>query len=203
MNINFDEPIDGLKSNSLKWDSMKKLYGVDLKEGLAMWVADMDFKAPPEVNECIKEIGIHGVHGYFGDDHSFKKAMRKWMKKRHDWDIRDEWSSETNGLGSAIGIAIRAFSDPGDEIILFSPVYYSFARIKANNRAVKEVELDISNGKYIQLEPITKEPFRREKVLVFCSPIILEADLDKKELQEISNFASKNLILCVTKFMPN
>ena len=54
MNINFDEPIDRLNSNSLKWDNMKKLYGIDPKDGLAMWVADMDFKAPPEVNECIK-----------------------------------------------------------------------------------------------------------------------------------------------------
>ena len=52
----FDEPIDRLNSNSLKWDNMKKLYGVDPKEGLAMWVADMDFKAPQAVNECIKEI---------------------------------------------------------------------------------------------------------------------------------------------------
>ena len=201
MKINFDEPINRLNSNSLKWDNMKKLYGVDPKDGLAMWVADMDFKAPPEVNECIKEIGMHGVHGYFGDDQNFKKAMRNWMKKRHDWDIRDEWSSETNGLGSAISIAIRAFSDPGDEIILFSPVYYSFARIiKANNRVIKEFELDIADGRYtFNLSQLQKGLSGKEKILVFCSPHNPGGRVwTKKELQEIAKFCIENdlILLC-------
>ena len=92
-------------------------------------------------------------------------------EKRHDWEISDEWSSETNGLGSAISIAIRAFSDPGDEIILFSPVYYSFARIiKANKRVIKECELDISDGRYTFDLSQLQKPFGQGKVFIFCSP---------------------------------
>ena len=68
MLIDFDEPINRINSNSIKWDAMEKLYGVSPKDGLAMWVADMDFKAPEAVNLCIKNMSEHGIHGYFGDD---------------------------------------------------------------------------------------------------------------------------------------
>ena len=62
MQVDFDEKIDRTHTNSLKWDSMEKLYGVSAKDGLAMWVADMDFKAPEAVNASIAELSKHGVH---------------------------------------------------------------------------------------------------------------------------------------------
>ena len=75
---------------------MEKLYGVSPKDGLAMWVADMDFKAPEAVNSCIKNMSEHGIHGYFGDDSGYKTALRSWMSKKHNWEIEDSWSPEIN-----------------------------------------------------------------------------------------------------------
>ncbi len=201
MLVDFDEPVNRMNSNSIKWDAMEKLYGVSPKDGLAMWVADMDFKAPEAVNSCIREISNHGVHGYFGDDSGYKLALRSWMQKKHGWEIDDDWSAETHGLGAAIGISLRAYSEPGDEIIVFSPVYHSFARIiKANNRKIKESDLEIENGIYkFDLEKLGRSLSGNEKILLFCSPHNPGGRIwTKSELQNLVNFCENNnlILLC-------
>tara|TARA_B100000287_G_scaffold338192_1_gene324191 strand:+ start:688 stop:1854 length:1167 start_codon:yes stop_codon:yes gene_type:complete len=199
MFIDFDEPINRINSNSIKWDAMEKLYGVSPKDGLAMWVADMDFKAPEAVNSCIRNISEHGIHGYFGDYSGYKTALRSWMSKKHNWEIEDSWSAETHGLGAAIGISLRAYSEPGDEVIIFSPVYHSFARIiKANNRKVKENNLQIENGIYkFDLDNLGKSLSGNEKIMLFCSPHNPGGRIWKKnELEDLVNFCEEhNLVL--------
>lgn len=200
MQVDFDEKIDRTHTNSLKWDSMEKLYGVNAKDGLAMWVADMDFKAPEAVNASIAELSKHGVHGYFGDDSGYKAALAGWMKRKHGWHIENSWSAETHGLGSAIGMAIRAFSRPNDEVILFTPVYHSFARIiKANNRLVKESQLSIKNGIYtFNLTELKNSMSGKEKILLFCSPHNPGGRIwTVEELQELTTFCRNNDLILI------
>ena len=110
----FDEVIDRRDTHSQKWDDLEKNYGVPADSGIPLWVADMDFRAPPPVNAALQRMVDHGVHGYYGDDTSFRAAMAGWMKRRHDWTIEPEWALQTHGLVNAIAMVIQACSAPGE-----------------------------------------------------------------------------------------
>ena len=62
---------------------MGPVYGVDPSEGIAMWVADMDFASPAPVQAAVRAMADHGVYGYFGDDAAYQAAIRWWMQTRH------------------------------------------------------------------------------------------------------------------------
>ncbi|MCB1375321.1 MAG: aminotransferase, partial [Rhodobacteraceae bacterium] len=77
--FDFDEIIDNRGTHSDKWDEMEARYGISPEDGLAMWVADMEFRPPSAVNEALAAAVAHGVHGYFGDDRDYKAAITGWM----------------------------------------------------------------------------------------------------------------------------
>ena len=106
--IDFDEVIDRRDTHSQKWDELEKGYGVSPDGGIPLWVADMDFRAPPPVNEALQQMVDHGIHGYYGDDLSFRAAMAGWMKRRHGWTIEPDWALQTHGLVNAIAMVIQA-----------------------------------------------------------------------------------------------
>ena len=83
MSFDFDEIIDRVGTHSSKWDTMELKYGVSPKTGISMWVADMDFRAPPAVESALAAALDHGVHGYFGDDSEYRAALIGWMKRRN------------------------------------------------------------------------------------------------------------------------
>ena len=141
MSFNFDEVID-------RWNALVKMghngskYGVSSKNGIAMWVADMDFRTPQVVQDALAGALKHGVHGYFGDDSEYRAALVSWMRRRHQWDVQPDWIVNATGLGNARPMH-SFFSKPGG-IIVFSPVYHAFARIiNATDRRI--VDLSWSN----------------------------------------------------------
>ena len=85
--FDFDEIIDRRGTHCSKWDTMQRLYGVSPDDGLAMWVADMDFRPPAAVTAALRAEIEHGVHGYFGDDRDWKAAVAGWMWRRHGWEV--------------------------------------------------------------------------------------------------------------------
>ena len=149
MIVNFDKYIDNRHANLSKFDGLKSLYGTSQDTCISMWVADMDFNPPKSVIKALEKEVSHGVFGYYGNNKSFINSVKTWMKNRHDWDISEEWCSIVHGVNSGIGMGLRAFSDPGDEILLFSPIYYSFFNtIKNNGRVAKEIPLKIVETQY-------------------------------------------------------
>jgi cystathionine beta-lyase len=120
--FDFDEPIDRRGTHCNKWDEMQALYGVAPDDGLAMWVADMDFRAPPAVNAALAAAVAHGVHGYFGDDRAYKAAITGWMARRHGWELDPQAIATTHGIVAGLAICLHAFTEPGDGVILFTPV---------------------------------------------------------------------------------
>ncbi|MEM8571287.1 MAG: MalY/PatB family protein [Pseudomonadota bacterium] len=170
--FDFDEMIDRRGTNCSKWDTIRDGFGVSPDEGLAMWVADMDFRAPPEVNAALHRWADHGVHGYFGDDQSYKAAITGWMERRHDWKVEPDWISSVHGIVAGVAICLQAFSDPGDEVILFTPVYHAFARIiKSTGRRVHESPLVLEGGRFqMDLDALEAALTGREKIVIFCSP---------------------------------
>ena len=121
---NFDAIIDRHHTSCEKWDFMTKKFGRD--DLLAMWVADMDFTAPPEVAEVLKNRVDHGIFGYTGKSDNYFQSIVEWVEKRHKWGIEAEWIRHSPGVVPALSMAVLAFTKPGDGIVVQPPVYPPF-----------------------------------------------------------------------------
>ncbi len=171
----FDEIIERRGTHAMKWDMMEARYGVPAEDGIAMWVADMDFRAAPPIRAALARMLEHGVFGYYGDDRSCREAIRWWMATRHGWQIETEWIFTTHGLVNGTALVIDAFTEPGDGVMLFTPVYHAFARvIRAAGREVVEVPLAIEDGpegpRYLPDLERAEALAPRAKLLIWCAP---------------------------------
>lgn len=170
--MNFDETIDRHGTHSMKWDMMEKLYGVPAADGISMWVADMDFRAAPPIRAELEKMCAHGVYGYYGDETSYRAAICWWMQERHGWTVDPKWILTTHGLVNGVALAVDTYTAPGEGVVLFTPVYHSFARvIRANGREVIECEMINAAGRYeLDFERWDAQMTGREKLLVLSSP---------------------------------
>ena len=197
--MDFDEVIDRRGTHSSKWDTMEELYGVSPDNGLSMWVADMDFRAPKIIQEKLHKINSHGIYGYYGDYKEYNNSIKWWMKNRHNWEIDTSWIFTTHGLVNGTGLCIDAFTKPGDGIILFTPVYYQFSNlVEAARRKVVECPLKlIDNHYHFDFVAYERNLSGDEKMVILCSPHNPGGRVwTKNELQEVAKFAKKhNLVL--------
>lgn len=200
--MNFDEQIDRRHTHSMKWDLMQPLYGVSPDEGLAMWVADMDFRPPAEVTEALQADIAQGVYGYFGDESAHKAAIQQWMQTRHHWSVEPEWISTTHGLVAGAALCVQAFTEPGEGVILFTPVYHAFSRIiKANQREVVESPLQQGEDERyrMDLDALAANLQGHERMVILCSPHnpggrVWSVD----ELQALADFCEAHDLLLVS-----
>ena len=199
--MDFDEVIDRRGTHSSKWDTMEELYGVSPDNGLSMWVADMDFRAPKIIQEKLRGINSHGIYGYYGDHKEYNNSIKWWMKNRHNWEIDTSWIFTTHGLVNGTGLCIDAFTKPGDGIILFTPVYYQFSNlVKAARRKVVECPLKLIENKY-HFDFVTYERNLSgdEKMVILCSPHNPGGRVwTKNELKEVAKFAKKHDLVLVS-----
>ena len=197
--MDFDEVIDRRGTHSSKWDTMEELYGVSPDNGLSMWVADMDFRAPKIIQEKLHGINSHGIYGYYGDHKEYNNSIKWWMKNRHNWEIDTSWIFTTHGLVNGTGLCIDAFTKPGDGIILFTPVYYQFSNlVEAARRKVVECPLKLIDSQYhFDFVAYERNLSGDEKMVILCSPHNPGGRVwTKNELQEVAKFAKKhNLVL--------
>lgn len=120
----FDEIIDRHGSNCVKYDTLEKDFGnANL---IPLWVADMDFRTPDFVVDAIRKRCDHGIFGYPIAPQSYWDSIIDWVKFRHGWDIKQEWLSYIPGIVKGIGFAVRCFTQPGDKVIIQTPVYHPF-----------------------------------------------------------------------------
>jgi cystathionine beta-lyase len=170
--MNFDEPIDRRGTNCDKWDNMMSAYGVSPDDGIAMWVADTDFKPPQAALDAVQDLHDFGIFGYHRDDDGYKSAICGWMERRHNWTVDPDWIATSIGMVNGISACINAFTEVGDGVIVFSPVYHAFHRIiKANNRRLVESELILRDGLFhMDLTALADQLDGSEKILLFCSP---------------------------------
>ncbi len=171
MKYNFDEIIDRKNTNSLKHDFAQergKPEGV-----LPLWVADMDFRVPPCVQEKIKKSAELGIFGYSDVKSEYFAAIEKWYRKYYEYQLKEEWLVKTPGVVFAISAAIRAFSQKGDGILIQPPVYYPFREeILHNARKLVSNDLVLRHGRYeIDFGDFEKK-IRGHKVKIFllCNP---------------------------------
>lgn len=199
--MSFDDIINRFGTHSTKWDMMEKLYGVPNDDGLAMWVADMDFRPPAGVTDAIKGMVDHGVYGYYGDEGSYRAAICWWMENRHGWNVDPSHIFTTHGLVNGTAMCVDAYTQPGDGVILFTPVYHAFARvISAANRKVVECELVNNDGRYeMDFDAYDAMMTGSEKLIVLCSPHNPGGRVwSREELQGVADFAKRHDLILVS-----
>ena len=199
--IDFDEVLDNRNHHLEKWDEVAERYGVPGDSGIPLWIADMDFRAPPAVNAALQKMVDHGVHGYYGPDDSFREALVGWMARRHDWTVQPEWALQTHGLGNALAVIINTCSAPGEGVIVFSPVYHSFMRIiKANDRRVHATPLRLEDGRFhMDIAALEASLTGDEKILFLCSPHNPGGRVwNAGELREVADFCRRRDIILVS-----
>ena len=125
----FDEKVDRANTASYKWD--KYPAGV-----IPLWVADTDFRAPQPVVDALSSRVAHGVFGYTWNHGSFERSTKGWAARRHGWDIDVSQVYFAPSVVAGIGLAIRALTAPGDNVVIQPPVYPPFAGVTRNNGRV-------------------------------------------------------------------
>ena len=202
MKYDFTTLVDRSNLGSFKWNGMKRLYP-DVPSGIVPFsVADMELKNPPEVIEGLKKYLDEAILGYTGPTDAYYDAVISWMKRRHNWDIKKEWFVTTTGVVTGFQAAIKSVIEPGDGVIILSPVYYPFSSaIKRFDGEVVSVELINKNGEYFidfdALKTACENP--KNKMLLFCSPHNpIGRVWTKEELEQIGELCLKNDVIIVS-----
>ena len=199
MDYNFDEIIDRQKTDSIKYDLRKLIFGRE--DVLPMWVADMDFKTPDFIIESIKNRLNHPVLGYTLEPSGMDEAIMDWMKTRHGWHIRKEWIVSGPAVVPSMAVLVHAFSDPRDEIIVQKPVYFPFFRTITNhNRYILNNPLTNRNGRYeMDLDDLIKKITPRTKMIFLCNPHNPGGRVwREKELKALADICLENNILIIS-----
>jgi cystathionine beta-lyase len=199
--MDFDRVINRFGSHSVKWDMMEAAYGVPAQDGIAMWVADMDFQPPQCVQDAIAKMGETGVYGYYGEETDYRNAICWWMQNRHGWQVDPSWIFTTHGLVNGTAMCVDAYTKPGDGVVLFTPVYHAFARvIRAADRHVVECPLEQVDGLYrMNFDAYDAMMTGREKMIILCSPHNPGGRVwTRDELQQVADFAKRHDLILVS-----
>ncbi len=199
--VNFDEIIERRGTHSAKWDMMEPLFGVPAKDGISMWVADMDFHPPAPVQEALERMCAHGIYGYYGDDASYRAAIVWWMQARHGWQVDPQAIFTTHGLVNGTALCVDTWTEPGDGVVLMTPVYHAFHRvIRAAGREVVEMELVNNNGHYeMDFDAWDAAMTGREKMLILCSPHNPGGRVwTRAELEGVAEFCRRHDLILVS-----
>lgn len=200
MGYDFDTVRELRGTNRGTWDHLAAACGVTAEDGIAMWQADMAFDAPPCVVEALKADIAAGPPTYWGNTGPVTEAVCDWMRDRHGWAVDPGWVRYTHGVVAGFAMVLQAFSDPGDSVILFTPVYHAFFRkAAAMGREVLQSRLVERDGRYeMDLAALETQLTGREKIVVLCSPHNPAGRLwSAEEIRALDDFcAAHGLILC-------
>ena len=162
----FDKLTQRRHTHSVKWDEPEE--GV-----LPMWVADMDFETAPAVVETLRKRVEHGIFGYTKVPDEFYGAITRWFSRRHGWLIDKEWILYTSGVVPAISAIIKALTQPGDAVLIHTPVYNCFfSSIRNNGCLLAENKLVYHDNSYtIDFDDFERQCAREDvKVFLLCNP---------------------------------
>ena len=203
MKNNFEEYVSRKNTASYKWDAMYNEKPDVSDKTLPLSVADMEFRSPSTLYEKLAEhIGSGPIFGYTGQTKEFLQSVINWNKRRHDWDIKEEWIVNTAGVVNAISAAISAFSNENDGAIVFKPVYFPFITSieKLNRKVVNVPLLNENNYYYIDFDKFEEEAKKSEnKLLILCSPHNPVGRVwTKEELEKIAKIALENDLIVIS-----
>lgn len=208
---NFDKIINRKGTNCLKYD-----YAVERgkpADVLPLWVADMDFTVSEEITKSLHAAVDHGIYGYTQPKDAYYNAITNWMEKNHNWKTKREWIMKTPGVVFALGVAVKAFTKPGDAVLIQNPVYYPFTNIiRDNDRRVIDntlvYEKRVTEGK--SQYSIDYEDFERKivqehiKLFILCNPHNPVGRVwTREELQQLGEICLRHHVIVVSDEIHN
>ena len=208
---NFDKIINRKGTNCLKYD-----YAVERgkpADVLPLWVADMDFTVSEEITKSLHAAVDHGIYGYTQPKDAYYNAITNWMEKNHNWKTKREWIMKTSGVVFALGAAVKAFTKPGDAVLIQNPVYYPFTNIiRDNDRRVIDntlvYEKRVTEGK--SQYSIDYEDFERKivqeniKLFILCNPHNPVGRVwNREELQYLGEICLRHHVIVVSDEIHN
>lgn len=171
MQYDFDAVVDRSGTGAIKWEYMAdrwKRQGV-----LPMSVADMEIRTPPCIVEAAVSAARHGIYGYSEMTQTCRQAVVAWMANRHDWRIQPEWIVQSTGVVPALYSAVRAFTQPGEAVLIQTPAYPPFfGCVRDNGRTLVENPLIHEAGNYrMDLEDLESKIRKyKVKLVILCNP---------------------------------
>lgn len=200
-NLDFDKITDRRNTYSLKYDFAAER---GMPDGLLpLWVADMDFETSSYIQEALQQRVTHNIYGYSEAKKQYFEAVQGWMKRRHDWDVKEEWLVKTPGIVFALAMAVKAFTDPDDGVLIQRPVYYPFSEvIEDNGRRVVSSDLVLGDDHRYHIDSDDFEAkIVNEKIRLFllCSPHNPAARVwTEEELRIIGDICVKHNVIVVS-----
>jgi cysteine-S-conjugate beta-lyase len=157
-------------THSVKWEQVGSIFGA--RDVLPMWVADGDLPGPPEIGEALRNRARHEIFGYTLIPETFFPTLRHWFDVRFAWEVREEWYIHAPGVISALNVALLAFCQPGDRIVIQPPVYYRFFdTIRAGGYELAFNPLRLTDGNYeIDFWDLEQQFQKGAKMFILCSP---------------------------------
>ena len=147
MKYNFDEIIPRKGTDCVKHDALKQFFGSD--DLLPMWVADMDFRSPDFVMEALRRRCEHEVLGYAIPSEGYWNAVSGWLQRHYHIAATREELHFIPGIVAGIAFVIMAMTNPGDGIMVTTPVYPPFLNLPQNNhRQLVCSPLKIEDGRF-------------------------------------------------------
>lgn len=197
MKYDFNTAHTRVGMEAAKWDAI----GPDPAPGVVpLSVADMELLSPPEIIEELKKTAEFGMWGYTWWGKPYADAVKHWMSTRHGWDIEQDWIVQTNGVVQGLYAAVRAYTQPGDNVLLLTPVYYPFYRaVNLNGRKVVECPLKLEKGRYVIDFDDFEEKAKQCRMFILCSPHNPVGRVwTEEELRRMGDICLKHNVLVVS-----
>ena len=198
--MSFDKQICRKNTNSVKYD-FAAYYGKP-EDATPLWIADMDFQIPTEVTAVLQKCVDHGIYGYTESKEAYFRAVHNWYAARYGYHTKEEWLVKTPGVTFALGMAIKAFTYPGDNILIQTPLYPPIAAtIKLNRRNVVDNTLVYNEDRYgIDMADFEEKiADNNVKMFILCSPHNPVGRVwTREELQEMGRVCKKHGVLVVS-----
>lgn len=197
----FETRIERRNTTSIKWKMIEDDMGAGSDDVLAMSVADMEFKPAPQIVDAIVEAAQHDVFGYDYATDEYFEALAQWMRRRHHMEVRSSWVTLSDGVMPAINTALRAFTHPGDSIIIQRPVYYPFTDAAIHNGLTIEnnalIYDDVRHEYTIDFDDLARKAANdRCTVMLLCSPHNPVGRVwSKEELRKIGDICIEHNVL--------
>ena len=205
-NLDFDRIIDRKNTRCLKYDfAVKRGMPEDV---LPLWVADMDFETSSYIEDALTERVQEGIFGYSDVQTPYFEIIRDWMIRHHDWEPQEKWLIKTPGVVFALAMAVKAYTDPGDKVLLQQPVYDPFSEVITDNgREVVSNDLVLTeDGTYkIDFADFEQKIIANGiKLFLLCSPHNPVGRVwTKEELEKIGDICVKHGVTVVSDEIHN
>lgn len=199
--LDFDTVIDRKGTRSLKYDFAVRRGKP--KDVLPLWVADMDFQTSSYITDALEDMVKHGVFGYSESEEHYFEVVQNWMERHYNWHVKESWMTKTPGIVFALAMAVKAYTQENDAVLIQPPVYYPFKEVVEDNhrRLVNNTLVLGGDGTYtIDYEDFEKKIIEENvKLFILCNPHNPVGRVwTKEELERLGDICLKHGVFVVS-----